>query len=395
LLAVLLFFVPFIKEKKKKSTILNLRKQRGSSSQIKALKMRSSDSNSLADKRQKQKSKADELIAKGKIIEGAKILEGIGLPRFAISALEQSGYIDEACEVLRKMGRPNRAGAIYMRNGMFLKAAKQYLVAGMNYDAAKCYMLAAKTNPEYYVAAGEIYEHNYDWNNALICYELAGHNDMVLKLCIQHELWSQLRDFLLRAPEGSQVVSIVNEDIFSKLMQALPLENNTLKCLMKIVNSSKNNLFAEKVLVELKAEIKNYHNFWSGLQSKFLSKFLDYLLNNPNYTPQSESHCLRFSARALYELEIYDAAASVYEKLERSSMAGKSYLLSGNIDKGLLFLERNLEESMILEVRKELESGCVSNELTEQCIANLKEILKNINPEKDEHHSKSPFSISA
>jgi tetratricopeptide (TPR) repeat protein len=81
---------------------------------------------------------AEGLIAKGKIIPAAKLLESIKLQRIAIDTLEQFGFVQEAAQILIRMNRPDRAGVIFTRAGLWAEAAKSFRLAGMPLEVARC-----------------------------------------------------------------------------------------------------------------------------------------------------------------------------------------------------------------------------------------------------------------
>jgi tetratricopeptide (TPR) repeat protein len=99
---------------------------------------------------------AEKLLRQGHIQAGAQILESLGLARDAINALEKTGHITEAANVLIRMQRPGRAGVVYARHNMWDKALQCFKMADMPVEAAKCAHELGdfKTAGEYFEMAG-------------------------------------------------------------------------------------------------------------------------------------------------------------------------------------------------------------------------------------------------
>ena len=119
---------------------------------------RRSDRSKLSRHERKLYDQAEKLMQHGKIQPAAQILEQIGMPREAISALENSGLIHDAAKILMRMQRHNRAGVVYARHGMWEHGAKCFKMANMPLEVAKCYREAGDfaQAEEYFEKAGRL-----------------------------------------------------------------------------------------------------------------------------------------------------------------------------------------------------------------------------------------------
>jgi len=131
---------------------------------------RANDQRPLTRQEQRVKRQAQKLIAKGKIIPAAQMLEQIGFYREAIDALENGKLFDDAARVLMRLQRPGRAGVLYSRNGLWEPAAQCYLQAGDPLNAAKCFKEAGKL-----AEAAELFAKTAQFSDAAECLEKIGH----------------------------------------------------------------------------------------------------------------------------------------------------------------------------------------------------------------------------
>ena len=131
---------------------------------------RANDQRPLTRQEQRVKRQAHKLIAKGKIIPAAQMLEQIGFYREAIDALENGRLFDDAVRVLMRLQRPGRAGVLYSRNGLWEPAAQCYLQAGDPLNAAKCFKEAGKL-----AEAAELFVKSAQFSDAAECLEKIGH----------------------------------------------------------------------------------------------------------------------------------------------------------------------------------------------------------------------------
>ena len=144
---------------------------------------RSSDVKNLTRQEQKLLAESKHMLALGKIIPAARILEQLNMPREAIQMLEDNGLIHDAAGILMRMQRSNRAGVIYARHGMWEQAAQCFKMANMPLEVAKCSRELGQME-----IAGEYYEMANRWAEAADCFEHAGSFRRAAKLFGQAEL---------------------------------------------------------------------------------------------------------------------------------------------------------------------------------------------------------------
>ena len=144
---------------------------------------RSSDVKNLTRQEQKLLAESKRMLAIGKIIPAARILEQLNMPREAIQMLEDNGMIHDAAGILMRMQRSNRAGVIYARHGMWEQAAQCFKMANMPLEVAKCARELGQIE-----VAGEYYEMASRWAEAADCFEHAGSFRRAAKLFGQAEL---------------------------------------------------------------------------------------------------------------------------------------------------------------------------------------------------------------
>lgn len=108
-------------------------------------------------------------IRSGEIMAGATLFESIGMARDAIQVLEENGYIHDACKILLRMNRPNRAGVLFARNGMWDRAIDCFRIAGMTLEVAKCHRELRN-----YAQAAPLYGEAGRMKEAAYCYREAG-----------------------------------------------------------------------------------------------------------------------------------------------------------------------------------------------------------------------------
>lgn len=127
---------------------------------------RAADQRPLTRQEIRIKKQAEKLIARGRILPAAQMLEQAGFYRDAIDALENGRLFDDAARVLIRLQRPGRAGVLYSRNGLFGPAAQCFLQAGDNLNAAKCFREIGKT-----LEAAELFVKAAQFADAAECLE--------------------------------------------------------------------------------------------------------------------------------------------------------------------------------------------------------------------------------
>ena len=129
---------------------------------------RAADQRPLTRQEIRIKKQAEKLIARGRILPAAQMLEQAGFYRDAIDALENGRLFDDAARVLIRLQRPGRAGVLYSRNGLFGPAAQCFLQAGDSLNAAKCFREIGKP-----LEAAELFVKAAQFVDAADCLEKA------------------------------------------------------------------------------------------------------------------------------------------------------------------------------------------------------------------------------
>lgn len=130
---------------------------------------RASDQRPLTGQEIRIKRQAEKLVAKGRLLPAAQMLEQAGFYRDSIDVLENGRLFDEAARVLIRLQRPGRAGVLYSRNGLFGPAAQCFLQAGDALNAAKCFREIGKP-----LEAAELFAKAAQFADAAECLEKAG-----------------------------------------------------------------------------------------------------------------------------------------------------------------------------------------------------------------------------
>ncbi|MEY4631962.1 MAG: hypothetical protein RIQ81_2082 [Pseudomonadota bacterium] len=88
------------------------------------------------------------LVRENRIVDGAKVLEELGLNREAAAVLERGGMVHEAAAVFLRRKRYHRAAEVYARHRMWEQAGNSYLLAAsaMQERSAKSTRTAVATD---------------------------------------------------------------------------------------------------------------------------------------------------------------------------------------------------------------------------------------------------------
>jgi tetratricopeptide (TPR) repeat protein len=345
---------------------------------------------------------ATKQIKEGKVLEGALTLESLGMYREAISALEAVGHIDEACEILMRLSRPNRAGVVYFRNKMHVKAAQYFLLAGDLEGAAKAFQEAGKQNPQYFLEAARVFEQMKREDRALEAYIEAHDSQRVVELCMKNKAWGPLRKYMSDAPVVRDTLKVLGIENLEKMIASLPLDKETIAAFA---------LWAQLVrameLIDLclrRMESREHTGmFWSQLPDDLVTQIVRILCQAPRYR---DVHGLRFlnrQARSFFEIEKFETSATLYQRMERHAMAAKCFARVGNITMCLEHLHYGGERALIDQMdkvmqiwRKEIstdDKGVIK--CSADALKDINRVLDVVDPERDEAHLASPFSISA
>lgn len=146
----------------------------------KGKKQRLSDRTKLSPHQKKIYMEARKLYKKGNFRSSAKMLESLGMVREAVNIFEKGKLIHEAADVLMRIHRPNRAGVVYVRHGLYKEAMECFKIANMPKDVAACACKIGdlKSAVVYFLEAKE-------YNSAAECYGELGKHREAAKLYIK------------------------------------------------------------------------------------------------------------------------------------------------------------------------------------------------------------------
>ena len=390
----------------------------GPSSGQAAAIVRATDLMRLGKDDEAKRIEATRLIEEGKVLEGARLLEELSLQRYAISALEQAHLIDDACAVLVRMNRPGRAGVIYQRNAMPLKAAEQFLVANMPNEAARCYIEAgifAKNGDSGSGAAGsaaaaaathlckaaDIYEGLGKYPEALDAFargELASH---FVQFCLKYSLYEALRDYMHDAKNTRAGFAVLDMYTTKKLVKAIGLDTQTAGSLSLWCKTVKRVELIEMSLRKLEESKNLLSLFWSLLPEDLTAQIVTSLLSAPQFKGPEGKPFLLHNARALHDAKRNAHAALFYEHTGRVLMAAKCQALAGDPGYALdLTLLQDGDEVLANELFALLSKYSESPRArharySTEVTAAAARIFATVDPDADELHTTSPFSLTA
>jgi hypothetical protein len=364
--------------------------------------VRATDLLRLTKEEEARRKNALKLIEGGKVREGALILEELGLQRYAISALEQARLIEDACAILMRMNRPNRAGVVFQRNGMPLKAAEHFLIANLPEEAARCYLEAGKKDSLCLQRAADIFEGLGKFAEALDAYSrhetLAG--DYV-RFCLNHACYEPLRDFMHDSKRTREGFAILDMYATKKLVKSLPLDTQTAQSLSLWCKTVKRVELIEMSLRKL-SENKNLLSlFWSLLPEEFASQIVTSLLQAPHFKAPEGKPFLLQNARALHDAKRHALAALFYEETGRILMAAKCQAFSGDPGYALDLLHHadgdpHLARQLLSLLSPHTATPRARHARYSQDVVHAAiRILQSVDPDADELHTASPFSLIA
>lgn len=113
--------------------------------------------------------RVNHMFKEGKVEEGARLLEEKQLYRYAISALENAGKIEEASAVLLRLKRPDRAAHLFSKHQQHYEAAEAYLLHGDLVAAAESFEKAGEKDLNLLVRAAELFQQINESEKARVC----------------------------------------------------------------------------------------------------------------------------------------------------------------------------------------------------------------------------------
>ncbi|MBC7532446.1 MAG: cyclic nucleotide-binding domain-containing protein [Oligoflexus sp.] len=281
---------------------------------------------------------AQKLYQEGNFRGSSKILESMGLVREAITILEKSGFIREAADTLIRIQRPNRAGSLLARNGMWKEAMECFKKANLSLEVGRCarelgdlptaipYFLEAKANSE-----------------AAECYlELGKHHEAA-------KIFFRIKEFD-RAIE--QYVNFV--DNYQDIEKVSFTDQELDFILKKLVEDRVDTrladiLIAKKRLPQLIVELLRSNNLRSATAA-FMRNTIDIgpELIAFNDFKREENMLL---AALFSNVGAYEYSGMVYERMEEFDKAGESFEKGELYERAIYCFERIQNKAKATEMR--------------------------------------------
>ncbi len=375
----------------------------------KKVAFRVTDTDNISNEQETLRNNAYEAMKAGNPQLGAQLLENAGLLRESVAVLEEAGLIDEACASLMRIQRPARAAAVCSRRGMHQKAAEYLLLAEQMEEAAIQYLEAAKTSPECFEKAADLYENLGQYDKALGVYIIAKNPKdakKVAKLVFRNRMWRALLEYMCVGQTVIATFSILNFQNMMLFMENIVADFSAIKEFAMWTNVTRNFEFSYSALQKTRNDRKLLALYWSSLNVDVANSLAQNLLVSLGAQSESQSNFgssgkidflfLSQNARALFESGLFTLAAELYAVSNRLAMAAKCYALSGDIvrcGEALKALNDNhLVQAYLaaLASSKEFDKR-EDGTLHPEVVASVQRALDYIDPDNDDASSNSPF----
>ena len=364
---------------------------------------RQSDALKLSPAAEQTRKQSLAKIESGDAVTGAQGLLSIGLERDAISALENKGFIDEACAILLRMNRPNRAAVVYQRNDRHLPAAKYYVVAGMKAEAAECLMAAAQTDSRYLIDAAQLYVDVKNYTAAFHAFLQAQSYERVAALVMKEDLFELLRDSLSEKQLIRGVFEHFDVKSLRRIVYLMPEDLASARALALWCRTLKRIEFIELCLRRIQEVRSMAVQFWLALSDSFALQVVEAMANAPQFAKADGHKFLSKHARALLEARKFSLAAKLYLAGGRVSMGAKCLMLAGNLDGALETLALPGGDDLILEQLDHLlrptadlrAAMGAKHTFDPVVLEKAHHMFLGIDPDNDDLQSDSPFSLIA
>lgn len=300
----------------------------------------------LTPEQQARKRQGEQLIAEGRVLEGARLLEEVTFHRSAIDALEKAGHIDEACAVLMRLQRPNRAGVLCQRNGQPLQAAKYFLLADLPEDAGKCFLEAARGNFRYLSRAGEAFEKAGQHAQALNAFGEMLNTPKVLELVRQSSEYLFLAHYMHGPRTTREVLGQLSPQEQKSLVGALPLTPHSVQRTLDWLAISATEELAMQAVDHFLPDPWLSGKLWSALPAA--EERIARLLAQPNADPRRIEHI----ADGLTEWKSHQAAARLFEHAGVWPKAALAWVLAGDLPRCAQALQKGGHTNELTAIRQ-------------------------------------------
>ncbi len=301
-------------------------------------KKRKSDRRRLSRSEKRAYKYAQKLYQEANFRGCAKILEQLGMLRESINILEKAGLIKDAADALIRIQRPNRAGFMLARYGMWKEAMECYKKAAMPLDVGKCARELGDlpTAIPYFIEAGATLE-------AAECYlELGKHHDaarLFLKIKEHDRALDQYMHLVDSHPDIDKID--FSEDELNFVMRKLIEE--------KVDTRLADILVARKRMVKLMVELIRNKNLASA-SAAYLRNISDIGPELISYKDFNRDENLLLGA-LFGNVGAYEYSGMVYERMTEFDRAGEAFEKGELFERASYCFERAMNKAKATEMQ--------------------------------------------
>lgn len=349
-LAVLSFLI--LRSKGKGTDLHAIRKMRKAGSEN--VVRRQSEETELTSSAKADRDKAMKLIAEGKVVDGARILENIGLDRIAIAALEADGFVDEACAMLLRLDRPERAALMFERHNRFVEAAEYYLLGDNPALAGQNYMLAGQTDKRNFILAAKVFERSGDVGAAVEGYVAGGKYRRAFELCKRENCFELLTTRITRPGQGAQFCKQLTMTDLEDLFVHIAGKSNSVSWFQLISVVAHNPEVVTLCSKALLPHVGDLNLFWSKLPEGLIKESVQNI--EERYVLSEGSELLFGIACALLSRGAYRPGARVFLKCGEYSAAALCFAACAEYADALVSLRRAQADSQTNQLAELLQA---------------------------------------
>lgn len=325
--------------------------------------VRTTDTRALSREEALERDAAYRLVAEGKVVEGALAFEKLGLDRTAIGILENDGFVEEACAMLMRMQRAERAALMYQRNNYFLEAAAHYLHCNQPLQAAECYLMAGKKASKYLRAAAEIFENENKFERAFETYAKQKNFKACVTLCERNGRLEELCSNILSPRDVKRLVMQVDFADLKRVVTKLSANNASANWLALLSNMSDRAEFvalASQTLIENSAALASY---WDQLSARCIERFSSVFSTVPKPAtemPNIDDNFFFSVGCALLARGSYTEAARLFSFCNDWNGVALCYAALNRFDDVRKIAMEHFEEAARVELLSKLESAAAN-----------------------------------
>ena len=306
-------------------------------------RQRKSDRVKLTRQQQQVYQEAIRHYKAGKLKSSARMLESLNMTREAINILEKGRHIHEAASILLRIHRPNRAGIMYSRHGMWKEAAECFKKAGLPLEVAKSSKMAGDlatavvyfTEAKEYLQAAECYEELGKHREAARLYtKLKKHKKAIQQYKYLLDKNPHIESIDFSEKEVDVIIQyIASESTDTRLADVLVIKERVVEVICKLIKSNR----LEKAF---KIFMKSATNIGPALIG---------------YDGFSREENLRLG-EIFTKASAYEYAGMIYERLEEFALAGDSFRKQEDFERAAYCYDRAQLHDKVTEMRIEIAS---------------------------------------